>query len=107
MFEETRRFKKNEFVAICQAKRIPCVPANTIADVVHSPQLAAREFFTKVTHPAMGEVVMPRNPLLFSETPLSIRRPAPLLGEHNDLVLRERLGFEQREISAMKEAGVI
>ncbi len=107
MFEETRRFKMDEFVAICQAKRIPCLPINSIADVVESPQLASREFFITVEHPVMGEVVVPRNPLLFSGTPLSIIRPAPLLGEHNDLVLRERLGYEDNDISALRAAGVI
>jgi crotonobetainyl-CoA:carnitine CoA-transferase CaiB-like acyl-CoA transferase len=51
------------------------------------------------------ETVAP--PVRLSETPGSIRRPAPLLGEHTDQVLRERLGMKDEEIARLRAAGAI
>lgn len=107
LFEETRRFKKADLVALCQANRIPCLPSNSIADVVGSPQLAARGFFTAITHPGLGDVTMPRNPLLFSGTPTAIRRPAPTLGQDNESVFGGRLGMPEGDLQALRAAGVI
>ncbi|WP_349239105.1 hypothetical protein [Petroclostridium sp. X23] len=42
-----------------------------------------------------------------SETKPSVKTPAPLLGEHNKEVYSEFMGFDEKEIAAMKEEGVI
>jgi len=42
-----------------------------------------------------------------SETPGSVRTPAPLLGEHTDAVLRELLGLDAAEIDTLRDGGVI
>ncbi len=107
LHDETKRFEKDKLVALCQEKKIPCLPANSISDVVNSPQLAARQFFREITHPTLGEITMPRNPLLFSGSPMSMGNPAPLLGEHNERVYKEVLGLRQEDLAALKEAGVI
>lgn len=88
--ELTRSFTKQELTQACLANRVPCQPVNTIAEMVHSPQLAAREFFPKVRHPAMGNVTVPRIPYIFDGQPPAIPRPAPLLGEHTAQVLKGR-----------------
>jgi len=46
-------------------------------------------------------------PVQLSETPGSVREPAPLLGQHTDEVLREYLGMTDAEISALRQEGVI
>ena len=46
-------------------------------------------------------------PVRLSETPGAVRSPAPLLGEHTDRVLRERLGLSDEEIARLHEAGAI
>ena len=46
-------------------------------------------------------------PVRMSGTPGSVRRPAPLLGEHTDEVLRERLGMSGGELNRLRELGVI
>jgi crotonobetainyl-CoA:carnitine CoA-transferase CaiB-like acyl-CoA transferase len=46
-------------------------------------------------------------PARLSETPGSVRLPAPLLGEHTGQVLRERLGMTEEEIVRLRTAGVI
>jgi crotonobetainyl-CoA:carnitine CoA-transferase CaiB-like acyl-CoA transferase len=47
------------------------------------------------------------NPVRLSETPADYRLPPPLLGEHTDVVLRERLGLDDAGIAALRDKGVI
>jgi crotonobetainyl-CoA:carnitine CoA-transferase CaiB-like acyl-CoA transferase len=54
-----------------------------------------------------GRVRMLGFPFRASATPASIRRPAPLLGEHTAEVLREVLDLSPAEISALAESGAI
>jgi crotonobetainyl-CoA:carnitine CoA-transferase CaiB-like acyl-CoA transferase len=42
-----------------------------------------------------------------SLTPGSIRSHAPGLGEHNDYVYKELLGFDDEKIASLKEEGAI
>lgn len=59
----------------------------TAADVVHSPQLAAREFFIPSPHLDLSQVRLPSAPYRLSRTPWTLRRPAPRLGEHTRTIL--------------------
>ena len=58
-----------------------------------------------VSPPALPGMVGP--PVRMSETPGTVRSPAPLLGEHTDQVLRERLGLSDEEIERLQRAGVV
>jgi crotonobetainyl-CoA:carnitine CoA-transferase CaiB-like acyl-CoA transferase len=60
-----------------------------------------------MAHPRAGKVRMVGAPVRLSETPGSVRTPAPLLGEHTDAVLRELLGLETAQIETLRAAGVI
>jgi CoA:oxalate CoA-transferase len=46
-------------------------------------------------------------PVKLSETPGSVRAPAPLLGQHTDEVLHEYLGMTDAEVAALRRDGVI
>jgi crotonobetainyl-CoA:carnitine CoA-transferase CaiB-like acyl-CoA transferase len=52
-------------------------------------------------------VKMTAPPVRLSETPGSVRSPAPLLGQHTEQVLREHLGIGVQEITRLRSAGVI
>ena len=64
-------------------------PINTIDEVAESEQLACRNFWEKTSHPKAGTFVSPGAPYRLSGSPWAIRRPAPLLGEHDDEVREE------------------
>jgi len=82
-------------------------PASTAEDLVESPQLAARDYWTKVDHPELGETfIYPGPPVKMSEAPWKVRRRAPLIGEHNEEVYGE-LDFSREELTLLKAAGVI
>ncbi len=60
----------------------------TPEDLARCPQLAARDFFATVDHPVMGRIEVPFRLSNLSATPARYRMPAPLLGQHNEQVLR-------------------
>ena len=91
----------------CSPTGIPMGAINNIAQVVEHPQVKARGALVEMDHPRAGKVRMVGAPVRLSETPGSVRTPAPMLGEHTDEVLRELLGLEAAEIDALRAGGVI
>jgi len=75
----------------------------TAEDLLACPHLEAREFWAEIDHPATGSHRFPGELVKLSRTPISIRRRAPMLGEHNAEVLGQELGFSATEIAAMQE----
>ena len=53
-------------------------------------------------HPVAGNARVVGPPVRLSETPGSVRSPAPLLGQHTDEVLRDLLGLAAPEIAALR-----
>ena len=96
-----------EWETILLARGVPVGAINGIADIVEHPQVVARGALVEMDHPRAGKVRMVGAPVRLSETPGSVRTPAPTLGEHTDLVLRELLGLGAEEIAALRAAAVI
>lgn len=88
-------------------KHIPLAALNSAEDVVKDRQFVDREFFVDIAHPEAGTVKYPSAGYKFSETPWGVRRPAPLLGEHNEDVYCEQLGFTKQDLVRMGERGTI
>jgi crotonobetainyl-CoA:carnitine CoA-transferase CaiB-like acyl-CoA transferase len=101
----TRSYEEWETVLL--AAGIPMGAINSIAEVVEHPQVAARGALVEMDHPRAGKVRMVGAPVRLSETPGSVRTPAPMLGEHTDEVLRDLLGLGPEEIAALRGAGVL
>ncbi|MCH8107870.1 MAG: CoA transferase, partial [Chloroflexi bacterium] len=85
---------------------VPCGPINKISDVVNDPQVLSRGMIVDMPHPNVPDLKVPNSPLKLTETPPSIRRPPPLLGQHNDEILGEA-GYSQEQIGQLREKGVI
>ncbi len=98
----------HELYEVGQAHGFLLGPANSPKDLVESPQLEARNYFANVEHPELGVTLkMPGVPYRLAESPASIRRRAPLLGEHNDEVYGYEIGLSRDEFDGLKKAGVI
>jgi crotonobetainyl-CoA:carnitine CoA-transferase CaiB-like acyl-CoA transferase len=83
-------------------------PINTVADVVHDPQLEARDFWTKVDHPELGAAIdYPGAPVKMSKTPWRIRGRAPGIGQHNADIFGKELGLSQGDLARLEEMEVI
>ena len=85
---------------------IPVVSVKTIPEVLEDSHYKAREFFVEVEHPEAGGVTMPGMPFKMSESPADIRR-APFLGEHNEEIYCQRLGYSKKELLVLRGQGVI
>jgi crotonobetainyl-CoA:carnitine CoA-transferase CaiB-like acyl-CoA transferase len=96
-----------EWEPILMSAGIPVGAINTIDQVVAHPQVLARGALIECRHPVAGTVKVVGPPVRLSDTPGAVRRPAPLLGEHTDEVLRERLGLDQQEIARLRRTGAI
>ncbi len=91
-----------------EALKVGCGPINTLAEVFADPQVQARQAVVHMPHAATPEGVrVIANPVRLSETPVAYRVPPPLLGEHTDAVLSERLGLDDAARAALREKGVI
>ena len=90
-----------------QRNGVPAYVVMRPSDLYHDPQLAHRGFFVTLDHPEMGPTPYDGPVTIYSRTPQTLRRPAPLFGEHNERVLREILGLSDREIAGYREAGAL
>ncbi len=96
-----------EWEAVLLAAGIPVGAINTVDQVVAHPQVAARGALVACEHPVAGTVRVVGPPIRFSETPGAVRSPAPLLGEHTNDVLRERLGLSDEDLARLRALGVV
>jgi crotonobetainyl-CoA:carnitine CoA-transferase CaiB-like acyl-CoA transferase len=95
-----------EWIALFDAAGVPVGPVHSIGEALAHPQTQARGMVVDLVHPQAGPTKALGCPLHFSETPTSIDRPAPLLGEHTREVLRE-YGYSDAEIDALASEGAI
>ena len=86
---------------------VPMGAVNTLDAAVAHPQIAARQAIVESTHPVAGTVKMTAPPVRLSETPGLVRSPAPLLGQHTEDVLRQRLALSDSEIARLRRERVI
>jgi crotonobetainyl-CoA:carnitine CoA-transferase CaiB-like acyl-CoA transferase len=96
-----------DWEAILLPAGVPIGAVNTLDAVVTHPQVAARQAIVESEHPVAGAVRMTAPPVRMSETPGSVRTGAPLLGQHTEQVLRERLGLGDDEIARLRVDRVI
>jgi crotonobetainyl-CoA:carnitine CoA-transferase CaiB-like acyl-CoA transferase len=89
-----------------EALKIGCGPINRLSDVFADPHVRARGMVVDMAG-AAGPVKVIANPVRLSETPASYRTAPPLLGEHTDTVLRDRLGLDDAGLAALRAKGVI
>ncbi len=96
-----------ELVTSAQAAHVPAMPVYCTKDMVEDPQYKSRDYFLGAEHAKAGGVTYPGAPFKLSETPWQLRRPAPMLGEHNEEVLCGRLGMSRADLVRLRQAGVI
>ncbi len=104
---ELKREGAEAWIEKLMAAGIPSGRINSVAQALAAPHAIARDMVTSVEHPTAGTVKMLGIPFRFSDTPASIRRAPPLLGQHTEAVLREELGFSDARINALRAEKVI
>ena len=97
---------KYELWEQAQKSKVLSGPLNTMEDLQADRVFESRGAFAEIDHPEAGTLRYPGRPFVMSATPWSIRRPAPLLGQHTDAILAE-LGVGDGEIDSLRRRGVI
>jgi formyl-CoA transferase len=95
------------WIRLLTEAEVPCAPVQTIDQVFRAPQVLHRDMLLEIDHPTAGKVRMAGIPVKFSETPASVRNPPPLLGEHNEEVLKNWLGMSAAAIDELKREKII
>ncbi|MGE3540384.1 MAG: CaiB/BaiF CoA transferase family protein [Candidatus Tectimicrobiota bacterium] len=90
-------------------RRILMFPVSNAQDIVHDPQLAARQYFQQVAHPELEAPVTLLGPFAsLSLTPLQMYRlPPPALGAHNQAIYHDELGLQPEELAMLRAQGVL
>lgn len=97
----------DEWVASIHASKVPVGAINNIAQSLEEPQVIARGLMVKIPHPRNPQFEMIGSPIKMSGTPVEYVRPAPMLGQHTDEVLGERLGLSAEQLGQLKAGGWI
>jgi formyl-CoA transferase len=97
----------DEWLEAFRRAGLPCGPINTIPEVFRHAQAEARDLVADIEHPTAGTVQFPGFPYKLSDTPASVRRPPPRLGEHTEEVLADLLGYSTDDVMACRQAGAI
>ena len=96
-----------EIMSILQQAGVAATPVLKVDQVHDDPQLKARDYYEKVTHPDAGTHLYRNVGYRMSKTPGHIQRPPPRLGEHNEYVLGTILGMPNKDIRALEEEQII
>ncbi len=105
----SRKMSVAELIAALDAEGIPSAKYNTLPEVWEDEQVKYRKLKATTPHPwsATGTVDLIASPLAqMSASPATIRRPPPMIGEHNEEVLRE-LGYDEARMAELKDLKII
>jgi benzylsuccinate CoA-transferase BbsE subunit len=106
----TRAHRIDEIFELAQLMRFPWAPVRSPNEVCSSPQLKARQFFIEQEYAGSdhGKTIrIPGSPYKTStkvETPIN---PAPMPGEHNEMIYRQQLGLSEKKLKGLYDRNVI
>jgi crotonobetainyl-CoA:carnitine CoA-transferase CaiB-like acyl-CoA transferase len=106
MAEVLRTRTTDEWLAALDREDVPCGPVLTRDHLHENAQVRENAILVEDDHPVAGRMRQPRPAERLDETPSAISRPAPMLGQHTDEVLREA-GLSAAEIAALRQAGAL
>lgn len=97
-----------EIGAFGKYKQMLVAPVSSTKDISEDVQLKARNFWVNVPHSELKESVPYCGPYIgMSETPLALKKRAPLIGEHNKDIFVGELGLKETDLKSLKDKGII
>ncbi|MEC7489210.1 MAG: CaiB/BaiF CoA-transferase family protein [Pseudomonadota bacterium] len=99
----------DEWLSGLRDMKIGCGPINNLQEVFDDPHVKERGMVVNMPHPATGDdgVDLIGSPMRLTGTPVSYRHAPPLIGQHTDEVLREKLDLSGDELAILREKKVI
>ncbi|MGB9068060.1 MAG: CaiB/BaiF CoA-transferase family protein [Candidatus Acidiferrales bacterium] len=108
--EFTRKSTSAELVQIFEAAGVPAAEVRNTDQAVRDPRVVARGETVKLTHPQYGDVDDVYGmgmPLKFSDAAVGFDQPPPAVGEHNEAIYGELLGYSAERLAELQRDGVI
>lgn len=103
----TRGRSAETIMSDLQGRGIPCGVVQTGHDLCRDPHLLARGFISAIEHPVLGHMRMAALPLHLSRSSLKTPRPPARLGEQNEYVFCEILGYSHDQLRSWQNAGIV
>src|SRR5882757_6772232 len=100
MQEYIARRTTAEWLERLDAADVPCAPILRRGEIIHNEQVVARGIIVEFDQPTVGRVRQPKPAAIFEANKAVIGGPAPRVGEHSRVVLRD-LGYSHSAIDAM------
>lgn len=98
----------SHWLSLIEKAGVPCSPINTIDKVMQNSQLNSRNMFVEVHDKLAGNLKIAGNPIKMTTIPEEkIKNPAPEIGEHTALILKNYLSLTDAEIKQLKSEGII
>jgi formyl-CoA transferase len=107
LVEMVKEKTKAQWITLLEAAGVPCGPINNLQEVFENEQVIARGIEMHVPHPTAGTMKLVASPMRLSKTPVEVRMPPPLLGQHTDEVLRDELGMSASQINELHQRGIV
>ena len=101
------RHTRYEAMAKAQAQRLPLTAVNPPSAALQDSHFRARGAFVEVEHPVAGRLPYTYAPFRMAVSPAGPVRPAPVLGQHTDLVLGQRLSLTSSDLAELRQQGII
>ena len=105
--EMVKEKTKAQWITLLEAAGVPCGPINNLQEVFENEQVISRGIEMHVPHPTAGTMKLVASPMRLSKTPVEVRMPPPLLGQHTDEVLRDELGMSASQINELHQRGIV
>jgi crotonobetainyl-CoA:carnitine CoA-transferase CaiB-like acyl-CoA transferase len=96
----------DEIVEVAQALRMPFAPVLDAAQLLENQHLGERGYFKELDHPEAGKLRYTGELFRMSESPWRLGR-APTLGEHNESILVDELGYRKEDLAILRDRGII
>lgn len=96
-----------EATELILSKGIPAGPILDISQILKDPHVQEREMFIESEHPTLGKVTLSASAVKLMGTKLSIRKPAPALGEDNENIYKDLLGISEAQYQDLTARHII
>jgi crotonobetainyl-CoA:carnitine CoA-transferase CaiB-like acyl-CoA transferase len=107
MAEWTRGWEAKALMQTLQRAGVPAGMVHDTRGLFEDDQLQHRGHFQYLEHAEIGRYASERSEFNLSGTPGKLDRPAPMMGEHTEYVLRELVGLTEQEYLFFKADDVL
>jgi crotonobetainyl-CoA:carnitine CoA-transferase CaiB-like acyl-CoA transferase len=96
-----------ELLNALHAIGVPSAKVASVAEIVEHPHLAHRGQIINMEHPKAGTIPMQGFSVRFGDSPMQLRHPPPMLGQHSGNILEEWLAMTPEQISGLRASGAV